>query len=73
MFLSQRLIYTILFYVLVIILIFVSKPPLFFLNGKIRHFGVRNDEIIFSMSIFNFVVAIVCFIVFTFIELYTQK
>jgi hypothetical protein len=57
--------YCIVLYTLVLLLVFLSKPPLFFdNNGNLKNFGIKQEETLFSFGVF--VVTIVIVIVFTF-------
>jgi hypothetical protein len=73
-FLNSRVLYSLLFYVMAIMLIIVAKPDLMFSsNGEIKSFGVgvkHNGEpkTIFSFGVFVIVLAIVSFYVFALID-----
>jgi hypothetical protein len=74
MIVKPRLVYSILFYVLIMILIFVSKPSLMFEKNKVtdtmlKPFGVGRDKTLFSFGVFAVVVAILSFYLFCSIDL----
>lgn len=68
----KRIIYSVLFYVLLITLIAISKPSLMFdTKGNIKPFGVSNDgeKTMFSFGVFSIVLAIASFYIFCLIDL----
>ena len=73
-FLNSRVIYSLLFYLLAILLIIVAKPSTVFLNdGKIKAFGVGSDadgqpKTVFSLGVFVLVLAVVSFYIFSVID-----
>lgn len=72
--LNHRVFYSIAFYVLVIVLIVVSKPKLAFdSQGNIRQFGVGQSKTIFSLGVFVVALAIISFYVFAVIDLVFGK
>lgn len=67
---SSRIVYSILFYVLTMILIIISKPRLIFeIDGSIKQFGVGYDKTMFSLGVFSVVLAILSFYIFCIIDL----
>lgn len=70
-FINSRIVYSLLFYVLTILLLIVSKPSLMFTpDGDIRPFGVGGDDrTIFSFGVFIIVLAIISFYIFSIIDL----
>jgi hypothetical protein len=65
----KRLIYSVAFYVLIIMLIMVSKPSLLYDDeGEMRRFGVEKHETIFHVGVINVVIAIISFYVFAIID-----
>ena len=67
---NSRVIYSILFYVLVMMLIVVSRPSVIFeRDGSMKPFGVGMDKTMFSMGVFAVVLAIMSFYVFCIIDL----
>jgi hypothetical protein len=71
-FLNSRVVYSILFYLLAILLLIVSKPSIIFKdNGDIRPFGVGGDEdkTLFSFGVFAMILAIVSFYIFSVIDM----
>lgn len=69
-YLSSRVVYSVAFYVLLMILLFLSKPSVMFdPNGNLRPFGVGYDKTMFSFGVFTVVVAVVSFYIFCIIDL----
>lgn len=67
---STRVVYSVLFYILVMMLIIVSKPSVIFeRDGSIKPFGVGIDKTMFSMGVFAVVGAVISFYVFCIIDL----
>lgn len=67
---SSRIVYSIVFYVLLMILLVVSRPSVIFeVDGRLRPFGVGEDKTLFSMGVFAVVVAILSFYVFCIIDI----
>ena len=68
--LSSRVVYSILFYVLLIILIILAKPSIMFhSNGNIKLFGVGEHKTMFSLGVASIVLAIASFYIFCLIDL----
>jgi hypothetical protein len=71
---SKRTVYALLFYVLVVTLIIVSKPGLMFRSeGSVKPFGLGNEKTIFSLGIFCAVMAIMCSYVFTLVDVIFER
>ena len=67
--LNQRTVYTTLFYVLMLTLIIVSKPCFAFdKEGRIRPFGVGEENTVISLGVIVVALAIVSFYVFACID-----
>jgi len=67
---NARIIYSVLFYVLLITLIVIAKPAVMFEhNGTIKPFGIGEDKTMFSLGVFTVVLAILSFYVFCMIDL----
>lgn len=67
---SSRVIYSLLFYVLLMILVFVSKPAIMFdKNGHIKPFGIGDDKTMFSLGVITSVIAILSFYTFCIIDI----
>lgn len=67
---SSRVIYSLLFYVLLMILVFVSKPSIMFdKTGSIKQFGIGDDKTMFSLGVITSVVAIISFYTFCVIDI----
>ena len=73
-YLNSRIVYSITCYVLLVILIVISKPSVMFeKSGKIRPFGVGYDKTMFSFGVFAVVLAIISFYIFCIIDLVFAK
>lgn len=67
---SSRVIYSVLFYLLLMILIYVSKPPILFdEKGNVKIFGVGDDKTMFSLGVLTVVIAVLSFYIFCIIDL----
>lgn len=72
--LNSRIIYSILFYILLMVLITISKPSVIFeKDGSLKMFGVGYDKTMFSFGVFSVVLAILSFYVFCIIDLVFPK
>lgn len=68
------MLYSILFYVLLMYLIMLSKPSVIFeKNGALREFGVGYDKTMFSFGVFSVVLAIISFYIFCIIDMVFSK
>jgi hypothetical protein len=68
--LNHRVIYSGMFYVLVILLIIVAKPSLLFEpNGAIKSFGIGEGKTIFSLGVVVTAFSIVSFYLFAVIDI----
>jgi hypothetical protein len=68
--LNPRVIYSLMFYVLIMTLLMVSKPDIMFMkDGTIKPFGVGTQKTVFSFGVFTIVVAIASFYTFTLIDI----
>jgi hypothetical protein len=73
-YISARIIYSILFYVLLIILIILAKPSVIFeKDGSLKQFGIGDDKTMFSLGVFTIVLAVLSFYVFCMIDLIFGK
>lgn len=73
-FVNSRIVYALLFYILLIILVIVSKPSVMFeKDGSIRPFGVGEDKTMFSLGVFSIVFAIVSFYIFCLVDMIFTK
>jgi hypothetical protein len=78
-FVTGRVVYALLFYVLCVLLIFVSKPSLMFSSdGTIKTFGVGNSlegqpKTVFSFGVAIVVISIMSFYVFALIDVVFSK
>lgn len=67
---NSRVIYSILFYILVMILIIVAKPSIMFTrDNTIKEFGISDDKTMFSLGVFSVVIAILSFYTFCVIDI----
>jgi hypothetical protein len=68
-YLNMRIVHSVLFYVLLMVLIFISKPSIMFeKNGDLKPFGVGYDKTMFSFGVFTVILAIMSFYVFCIID-----
>ncbi len=75
-FMNGRIIYSLLFYVLSVSLLIVSKPSFMFSkSGEIKSFGVGGTEqrTVFSFGVFIIVLAIFSFYVFALLDIIFSK
>jgi len=73
-YINARIIYSILFYVLLIILIILAKPSVMFENdGSLKQFGIGDEKTMFSLGVFTVVLAVLSFYVFCMIDLIFAK
>lgn len=71
---NSRIVYSVAFYVLLMILIFMSKPPVIFdKDGTLRPFGIGYDKTMFSLGVFSVVVAVLSFYMFCIIDMVFGK
>ena len=69
-YLSSRILYAILLYILLMTLIYTVKPKLIFNNdGTIKNYGVKNKDTIYSLGVISVVLAIVSFYFFCLVDL----
>lgn len=67
---NTRIVYSIVFYVLVMTLIVVSRPSVVFeKDGSLRPYGVGMDKTMFSFGVFAVVMAVLSFYMFCVIDL----
>lgn len=67
--LNTRLLYATAFFVLLIMLIYTSKPHLIFdSNGHVRPYGIGEDKTMFSFGVFTVVLSIMSFYFFCVID-----
>jgi hypothetical protein len=67
---NTRIIYSLFFYFLIVILIIVSKPSVLFEpDGNIKPFGVGEEKTIFSLGVLIVVLALLCFYIVTLIDI----
>lgn len=71
----SRVIYSILFYILVIMLILIAKPRLVFDDqGELRHFGVGTNHTILPLGVCVVILALLSYYIFGIIDLiFMQK
>ena len=69
-FVSQRVLYSVIFFVLFIVLIIVSRPPCVFDNqSRLKNFGIGANKTMFSLGVMTVVCAMVSFYIFAIIDL----
>lgn len=69
-FINTRVIYAILFYVLLVVLISLAKPSIMFdTDGSVKPFGIGYDKTMFSLGVFTVVLAVLSFYIFCLIDL----
>ena len=71
-YLSNRVIYTIVLYGIIMVAIFQKKPRYMFgEEGELRPFGIHgeNGETLYSFSSINFVIAILLFYIFCHLDI----
>jgi hypothetical protein len=68
--LNTRLLYSIVFFVLLITLVHMSKLSIIFnKDGQLRPFGIGDDKTMFSFGVFTVVLAILSFYFFCVIDI----
>lgn len=73
-YINTRIIYAILFYILLIVLIIISRPSIMFeSDGSIKQFGIGEEKTMFSLGVFTVVLAILSFYIFCMIDLIFGK
>ena len=66
---SQRIVYSALFYTLSMILVILTKPrEIFESDGSPRSFGIGDEKTLFSLGVLTVVIAVISFYVFTLID-----
>lgn len=71
---NTRLIYSVLFYVLVVLLIVTCQPSVAFTrDGELKGFGVGEDKTLFSFGLCSVVFAILSFFIFCIIDIMFPK
>lgn len=67
---NSRVIYSVVFFILLIILLYMSKSSIFFeKDGELKTFGLGPDRTLFSFGIITVVIAIASFYLFCIIDL----
>lgn len=68
--LNHRVLYSALFFILIIVLLMVSRPAMMFeANGSIKQFGIGEHKTIVSLGVSVVLLAIISFYVFAVIDL----
>lgn len=71
---NTRVIYSALFYVLVLLLVVTCQPSVAFTKGgDPKGFGVGQDKTLFSLGLFSIVFAILSFYIFCVIDIMFPK
>ena len=66
----KRLIYSVSFYLLLMVLIIQWKPSVIFdSDGNVKNYGTERGDTIFSLGVISVVLAIMSFYFFAFIDL----
>lgn len=69
-FINSRVIYAILFYILLLLLFVSIKPTLIFnQDGSLKTFGLEDEETLFSLGVFTVIIAILSFYTFCLIDI----
>lgn len=67
---NSRVLYSVIFFILLLVLLFISKPSVMFdESGDIKQFGMGTEKTLFSFGIFTAVLAIISFYVFTLLDI----
>jgi len=67
--LNTRLLYSIVFFILLIVLIHISKPSMIFNEkGEMKPFGIGEQKTMFSFGVFTVVLAVLSFYFFCVID-----
>lgn len=67
---NGRIIYSVLFFSLLMILIYITKPRIMFKkNDRIKNFGLSKSETIFSLGVFTTISSILSFYFFCLIDM----
>lgn len=68
-FINHRVLYSVAFYILTIMLIFISKPKIIFNQDEtIKQFGIGHHKTLFSFGVFTVLLALISFYVFAVID-----
>lgn len=71
---NTRLIYSALFYVLVLLLVVTCQPSVAFTtDGELKGFGIGENKTLFSFGLFSVVFAILSFYIFCIIDIMFPK
>ncbi len=65
---ENRILYSIFFYCLIVLLLYVSKSNIFFKDGKLRHFGTDTGETLFSFGAIAVVLSVSTYYIFAAID-----
>lgn len=67
---NSRVVYSVLFYILVMTLILIAKPSLMFdKKGEVKRFGIGDDKTMFSVGVLTALLAIISFYIFCIIDI----
>lgn len=67
---NTRVLYAVVFFVLLIALVFTSKPSIIFnKDGSLKPYGIGEDKTMFSFGVFTVVLAILSFYFFCVIDI----
>lgn len=66
---NTRVIYSTMFFTLLVILLYLAKPSVMFEpDGQLKRFGLDTDQTMFSFGVFTVVLAILSFYLFCIID-----
>jgi len=67
---NSRIFYSVLLFVLIMLLIMINKPLLMFdKNGNIKSFGIEDNQTMYSLGVFTVVMSILSLYIFSLIDL----
>lgn len=67
---GNRLVYSVVFYLLTMSVVLLAKPAMLFdAQGEIKEYGVGHDKTVFSLGVVSIVLAILCYYLFSMVDL----
>lgn len=67
---NSRVVYSLMFFLLLMVLIVVSKPSMIFnREGSLKQFGIGEEKTMFSLGVLTVVLAILSFYTFCIIDI----
>lgn len=71
---NGRVIYSLLFYILLLLLIISMKPSIIFnKDGSLKNFGLEKNETIYSLGVAVIIIAILSFYIFCILDIIFQN